>query len=116
MYDAVKSVHSYTIPKKKKTKAIAMILTKKLMEGTFYVMKEMAMNEIKTKSFTNNCFLKEALFIDTEFNNNFLLSMRNLYKYKALNLNGLNSLYLLKSKAVVFSESALRKLEERYEK
>ena len=116
MYDTTKSSHSYSIPKKKKAKAIAMILTKKFTEGTFYVMDQLKMNVAKTKLFINDCFLKDALFIDDEFDKNFLLSMRNLYKYKALNLNGLNSLYLLKSKAVVFSESALKKLGERYAK
>lgn len=112
--------YSYTIPKTKKRKALAMCLTKKLQDNELIIVEDFALSNPKTKDFLTVCknlnLSKKTLFVDVDkADNNIYLSMRNVVGYDFLSLMGLNVLSLSKTKQLVITESAIKNLEERYE-
>lgn len=111
--------YSYTIPKSKKRKALAMCLTKKLQDNELIIVQDLVLENAKTKDFLTVCknlnLNKKALFVDVEKAENIYLSMRNVIGFDFLSLMGLNVLSLSKTRQLVITESAIKSLEEKYE-
>jgi large subunit ribosomal protein L4 len=107
------------MPKGKLRKALAMCLSKKMLDKELIIVDELQLKEIKTKGFLSICDkLKlpiHTLFVDVIENDKFTLSMRNVIGYRFLPIIGLSPISLIKSTKMVITEEAIKKLEVRYE-
>ena len=93
---------------------MASLLSQVAREGRLFVAVEIGTDEIKTKScarmledFSAN---DRVLFVDTEFDHNFSLSVRNLKEVRTSGLNRLLSTDLMRSDKVVISKRAVDEL------
>ena len=95
--------------------AMATLLSQLAREGRLYAAEEIAASEVKTKvcakmleSFAAN---DRVLFVDTEFDRNFHLSVRNLKEARTAGLSRLLSSDLVRNDRVVISKRALAEME-----
>jgi len=106
--------YSLKVNKKVRKSAIKSALTLKVNENKFVILKDVNLNEIKTKQVINfmQLFeLKNVLVLLDEKNLNFELSARNLKSVKVLPVAGLNLFDLLKYENIVFTEPSVKKIE-----
>lgn len=110
-------IYEYSFPKQKFQKAIYMVLAAKYKDNDLIVVNNLDCENISTKSFiskieemkTNN-----AIFIDSDYNRNLVLSSRNVPNIDFLPSIGINPLSLLKRKTVIVTEQVMKNMEEKY--
>ena len=112
--------HEHKLPKKIKKLALKMALSKKLKDGKLKILSELKISKPKTSLFRNkmtNLKVDSALFIDNiDVDKNFFLASKNVPKIDVLPLMGLNVYDILKRDYLIFSESAVSRIQERLSK
>ncbi|MEN6310362.1 MAG: 50S ribosomal protein L4 [Acidobacteriota bacterium] len=108
--------YSYELPKKARRNALRSVLSQKLAENQLLVLEAFDIKEPKTKeaaALIKTLKLDSALLVDSHENTNLFLSVRNLPKVKAVDVQTLNIYDVLKFKWLVFSQRALESAMER---
>jgi len=108
--------YAFSMPKKAKRNALKSALSMKHNEKQLLILDAIEFKEPKTKEGVK--FLKElkidsALVVDNQKNENMFLSLRNIPKVKAIDLNNLNVYDVLNFKSLVFSQKAFESLMEK---
>ena len=109
----------YTIKlnKKEKRAALKSALTSRVQENKFIVVDELALNEIKTKTFVevmNHLKVSKALVVLAEDDQNVIKSASNVASVKTANAGMINVYDILKYSTVVATKAAVEKIEEVY--
>ncbi len=108
--------YSYKLPKKVRRLALKSALSAKVVEQNFVVLDALTLDAPKTKDFAAILkaleINKKALFVTAELNENVALSARNIPGVTVLTANGINVLDLLGHEKVVFTQDAVKKVEE----
>ncbi|WP_413364074.1 50S ribosomal protein L4 [Lysinibacillus sp. 3P01SB] len=108
--------YSYKLPKKVRRLALKSALSAKVVEQNFVVLDALTLDAPKTKDFAAILkaleINKKALFVTAELNENAALSARNIPGVTVLTANGINVLDLLGHDKVVFTQDAVKKVEE----
>jgi len=108
--------YSYELPKKARRNALRSVLSQKLAENQLLVLDAFDIKEPKTKeaaALLKALKLDSALLVDSHENTNLFLSVRNLPKVKAVDVQTLNIYDVLNFKWLVFSQRALESAMER---
>jgi large subunit ribosomal protein L4 len=108
--------YSYKMPKKAKRNALKSALAMKFADKQIMVLDNLKFKEPKTKEgvkFIKKLKLESALVIDNQDNRNVFLSLRNIPKVKAIDINQVNIYDVLNHKSLVFSQKAFESLMER---
>jgi len=106
--------YSYSVPKKVRRLALRSALTTHFKNGSFFVLDNMSLPQIKTKLagvVLEKFKTPSALFVDVD-NQGLMLSVRNLPTSKYLHAVGVNVYDLLNYKSVLISKAAMQKLQE----
>lgn len=109
-------IYSYSIPKKKISKALSICLTNRFQNNNLTVVDKLSLPLINTAQFinlANKLQLTNCLFIDTVFDKNITLSMRNVPLMNIVNVNHINSLLITRYKQIMITVDALEQLETR---
>jgi len=109
--------YSFKLNKKEKRAALKSALTSRVSEGKFFVVNDLTLDEIKTKTFqkTLDAFkMNKALVVLDELDQNLILSARNIPDVKTTQVNTINVFDILKYDSLLISESAVRAIEEVY--
>ena len=109
--------YSFKLNKKEKRAALKSALTSRVSEGKFFVVNDLTLDEIKTKTFqkTLDAFkMNKALVVLDELDQNLILSARNIPDVKTTQVNTINVFDILKYDSLLISESAVRVIEEVY--
>jgi len=104
------------VSKKVRRLALKMALSSKLQAEGLLVLKEISLDEIKTKAFAsimNDLKLDSALIITAEKNANIERSSRNIPGVKVLRCEGLNVYDILKYRHLVLLEPSIEQIEGR---
>ncbi|MFJ7668821.1 50S ribosomal protein L4 [Lysinibacillus sp. NPDC097195] len=108
--------YSYKLPKKVRRLALKSALSAKVVEQNFLVLDALTLTAPKTKEFTkilkDLSLEKKSLFVTADLDENVALSARNIPGVTVLTANGINVLDLLGHDKVVFTKSAVEKVEE----
>ncbi|BAK14644.1 ribosomal protein L4 [Solibacillus silvestris StLB046] len=108
--------YSYKLPKKVRRLAIKSALSAKVLEQNLVVLDALLFDAPKTKDFKSVLaaleISKKALFVTAEVNENAILSARNIPGVTVLTAEGINVLDLLGHDKVVFTQDAVKKVEE----
>jgi large subunit ribosomal protein L4 len=108
--------YSYKLPKKVRRLALKSALSAKVVEQNFLVLDALTLAAPKTKEFTkilkDLSLEKKSLFVTADLDENVALSARNIPGVTVLTANGINVLDLLGHEKVVFTKSAVEKVEE----
>ncbi|MBG9454507.1 MULTISPECIES: 50S ribosomal protein L4 [Lysinibacillus] len=108
--------YSYKLPKKVRRLALKSALSAKVVEQNFLVLDALSLAAPKTKEFTkilkDLSLEKKSLFVTADLDENVALSARNIPGVTVLTANGINVLDLLGHEKVVFTKSAVEKVEE----
>ncbi len=110
--------YRYSVNKKVKAAAMKAALSSKVADGKIFVIDDLAMDEIKTK--TMAAFIaklgedKKALVLTCDKDTNVYLSTRNIEGAKASFVGMLNVYDLLKYDKLIVAKSAVEKLQEVY--
>jgi large subunit ribosomal protein L4 len=108
--------YSFKVNKKIRRSAIRMALTDKLKAGQIFVVEDIKMDEIKTRSFLEilkNLELENVLIVTDKRDENLEKSSRNVRHVKLLRAEGLNVYDILTHKSLLFIGPALGVVEER---
>ncbi len=108
--------YSYDIPKKLKKLALCMALSDKCKADRLVIIRDFEIEKIKTKDFItllSNFDAKKSLVILDEYDNNLILSSRNIPNVKVLPKEGLNTYDIIKYEYLFIKESAIAQIEER---
>jgi len=109
--------YTYAIPKKMRQLALKSVLTAKMQEGNLIVIDKIVLNEIKTKNMVQvlkNLNVTKTLFVLNEKNVNVQASVNNIPNTKVTLVNTINVFDLLKYKKLVFTQDAVKTIEEVY--
>lgn len=111
---------SMTMPKKMKAKAFLIALSDKVLKSQAYFTHEFKLTEGRTKEVVAlikgwNLFGKLVLVVDQK-NANLEKGARNLTDVEVVNAKNLNTYQILGADAIVFEESTLKKIGEKYAK
>lgn len=104
------------VPKKVRRLALKMALSSKLQAEGLLVLKEISLDEIKTKTFASimsDLKIDSALFITAEKDAKIELSSRNIPGVKVLRCEGLNVYDILKYRHLVLLEPSIERIEGR---
>ena len=108
--------YAYKLPKKVRRLAIKSALSTKVLEQNLVVLDALSFDAPKTKDFKSVLaaleISKKALFVTSEVNENAILSARNIPGVTVLTAEGINVLDLLGHDKVVFTQDAVKKVEE----
>ncbi|MBD8033545.1 MULTISPECIES: 50S ribosomal protein L4 [Solibacillus] len=108
--------YAYKLPKKVRRLAIKSALSTKVLEQNLVVLDALSFDAPKTKDFKAVLaaleISKKALFVTSEVNENAILSARNIPGVTVLTAEGINVLDLLGHDKVVFTQDAVKKVEE----
>ena len=108
--------YSFKLPKKVRRLALKSALSAKVLEQNFVVLDVLNLDAPKTKDFAAILkaleINKKALFVTAELNENVALSARNIPGVTVLTATGINVLDLLGHEKVVFTQDAVKKVEE----
>jgi large subunit ribosomal protein L4 len=108
--------YSYTIPKKKRVAAMRALLSERLSKGSLFVVKGFDFEDIKTKEAVSvlkgNWGFDEAVIVGGDCEENFLLSVRNIQEYLFLHKTQINLYDIMAYKNVVFTEEAIKYIDE----
>ncbi len=107
---------SVSFPKKKRRKAVKMLLSDKLRNEKLLVVDKFAVEQPKTKFIYEKVIkglsVNSGLLVDGELNRNLYLSSRNIPRLKSLVATDLNVFDLLKYDYLLVSLDGLKKIEE----
>ncbi len=110
---------NYGLRLNKKVKKLARIsaLSAKQAAGVVKVVEDFTFDQPKTKEFVNvmknlEVHGTKTLFVVPEFDNNVLLSSRNLQESKVVLAQNLNTLDIMKAHAVLIAEGSVEKIKE----
>jgi len=109
--------YSFKLNKKEKRAALKSALTSRVNDQKLIVLDELKLAEIKTKNFQevmDALKLNGALFVLDSFDENVILSARNIPAVKTTQINELNVFDVLKYSTVVVTKDAVAKIEEVY--
>ena len=109
--------YSYEINKKTKRLALKSAPSAKAGEEEIYVIDELKLDEIKTKSIVKmleEMNVANALLVTAESDNVIYRSARNIEGVKVIPLNNISTYDLLKYDSLVIAKDAVEKLEEVY--
>ena len=108
--------YSFKLPKKVRRLALKSALSAKVLEQNFVVLDALTFDAPKTKDFKAVLAAleinKKALFVTADVNENVILSARNIPGVTVLTASGINVLDLLGHEKVVFTQDAVKKVEE----
>ena len=107
---------SYSIPRKVRKLGLKMALTDKLREDRFRVVRDLQLDEIKTRkmqSILKGFGVENAVIVLNEDDRNLELSARNLPGVKVLRKEGLNVYDILKYEYLIVQEPVIASIEER---
>ena len=112
--------HAHKLPKKIRTLALKIALSKKFSDGKIKIINEAKIRDCKTASLKNKIKklgISSALFVSgKKIDNNFFLASRNIPNIDFLSINGINVYTIFKREHLIISEEALQSLNERFEK
>lgn len=112
--------HNISLPKKQRSLALRLALSKKAYQEKVFIVDDIAFPEVTTKKLFSTLRDKEldnvVFLYEGEVNKNFYLSARNIPNTKCLDVKGINVYDILKYKNVVFSEAALQSVVQRFGK
>ena len=108
--------YAYKLPKKVRRLALKSALSSKVIENEIIVLNELNFAEVKTKNMVNlldklNVKTK-VLIVDKDYNDNAILSLRNLPGVKFLTAEGINVLDLLYHDKLIITKEAVERIEE----
>ncbi|MDR1528192.1 MAG: 50S ribosomal protein L4 [Puniceicoccales bacterium] len=104
--------YSQKVNKRVKRLALMRALLDKALEGTLCVVDRLTCDEPKTKKF--NILLEKAfqggsiLFVDDNFNANFVLASRNIERVFMIDSNSLNAFDVVRHGNVIISDNAIK--------
>ncbi|MEK4427478.1 50S ribosomal protein L4 [Solibacillus sp. FSL K6-1523] len=108
--------YAYKLPKKVRRLALKSALSAKVLEQKLVVLDALTLDAPKTKDFKAVLAAleinKKALFVTAEVNENVALSARNIPGVTVLAAEGINVLDLVGHDKVVFTQDAVKKVEE----
>jgi large subunit ribosomal protein L4 len=108
--------YSYKMNAKEKKNALKSALSRKVKDGQFVVVSELALGEPKTKALVEKFGVigvdAKALVIDSLENTNLHLATRNHPKMVLVDALGVNVYDVVNARFVVFSQQALQRLTE----
>ena len=111
-------VYEYKVNKKVKKIALLNALALKFKDKSIIVHEHLKLNTNKSKDFLNmygdKILSEKILFIDSNFDDNFVKSIRNNHKVDKLCLAGINVLDIIKHDKIYFSEDAFNNVLARY--
>lgn len=108
---------SIRLNKKVKRLALKSALSAKVLDNKIIVLDELSLKEVKTKEMArvlNNLNAGKALVVMPEFNENVVLSARNLPEVKTALVNTINVYDILKYDKFVITSAAAEKIQEVY--
>jgi large subunit ribosomal protein L4 len=108
--------YSFKVNKKMRRSALRMALADKFKAGQIFVVEDITMEEIKTRSFIEilkNLELENVLIVTDKRDENLEKSSRNVRHVKLLRAEGLNVYDILTHKSLLFTGPALGVVEER---
>lgn len=106
--------YSQKVNKKMYKGAISVILSELLRSGRMQVVKDLSLEEVKTKAVVNllnTLNTKDVLLVTEEINENLYLSARNLYHVGVCDSDSIDPVSLIGYENVVITEAALKKVE-----
>ena len=109
--------YSYEINKKARRLALESALSVKAGEEEIYVIDELKLDEIKTKSIVKmleEMNVANALLVTAESDNIIYRSARNIEGVKVIPLNNISTYDLIKYDSLVIAKDAVEKLQEVY--
>lgn len=109
--------YSLKMNKKEKAAAIKSALTSKVADEKFFVIEDIAVPEIKTKTIAGmlkGLNLDKALVITAEKNENVIASAKNIPDVRTVESGSINVFDIMKYDAVVIAKDAVKKIEEVY--
>ena len=109
--------YSFKLNKKEKRAALKSALTSRLQAEKLIVVDEIKFDEIKTKNFANvmkNLKVEKGLVVMDEYDNNVILSARNMADVDTTNVNEINVYDIMKGGTIVLTKAAAKKIEEVY--
>ena len=105
------------LPKKMKVLALKHLLSSKLKNNEIMIFDDLKIKEPKTKilrSLFSKLNISSALVIEGgEYDNNFVLSSRNIKSIKYSDTNGLNAIDIMKHEKFIMSKDAVTAIEKR---
>ncbi|UQW97325.1 50S ribosomal protein L4 [Rummeliibacillus sp. G93] len=108
--------YSYKLPKKVRRLALKSALSSKVAETNFVVLEALKLDAPKTKDFAkvlaDLSINSKALFVTADLDENVALSARNIQGVTVLTAAGINVLDLVGHDKVVFTQAAVKKVEE----
>lgn len=110
--------HSHKLPKKIRSLALKIALSKKLKDGKLKIIDVFKISKAKTslfKSKLSNLKIDSALFVDgKEIDKNFFLASHNVPNIDVLPVSGINVYDIVKRDFLIISERALESINERF--
>ena len=111
-------VYEYKVNKKVKKIALLNALALKFKDKSIIIHEHLKLNTNKSKDFLNmygdKILSEKILFIDSNFDDNFVKSIRNNHKVDKLCLAGINVLDIIKHDKIYFSEDAFNNVLARF--
>ncbi len=108
--------YSFSLPKKVRRLALRSALSSKILEASIVVVEDINLAEAKTRDMVKLLKAlsvnKKALVVTAEADESVLRSTRNIEGVKALEVEGLNVLDLLRHDVLVITKAAVTKTEE----
>lgn len=108
--------YSFKMPRKMRRLALRSALSSKVAANEVFALETLSFDSIKTKNFkemmTKLGLDKKVLFVVSEYEENSLLSARNIPGVTMIETTGLNVLDILGSNKVVFTKDAVEKVGE----
>lgn len=108
--------YGYKLPKKVRRLALKSALSSKVLDNEIIVLDELVLSQPKTKemaSILNNLKIdRKALIVDSEYNNDLVLSSRNIPGIKFVAAEGINVLDILSYDKLIITKQAVAKVEE----
>ncbi|HDT11726.1 MAG TPA: 50S ribosomal protein L4 [bacterium] len=108
--------YSYTVPKKKRKAAMRALLSDRLGSGHLFVIKEFNFENIKTKDAVSilkgKWSLDEAIIVGGDSEEKFLLSVRNIPEFLFIHKTQINLYDIMAYKNVIFTEEAVKYVDE----
>jgi len=108
--------HEFSLPKKVRALGLKHALSSKVKDDKLIIVDEFTAGEIKTKATAKRLSSLRAgrmLLVDSDFQDNFALSARNIPAVSFSQASGLNVYDILRSDTLIISRAAVQALEER---
>ena len=109
--------YSFKLNKKEKRAALKSALTSRLQADKLIVVKELKLDEIKTKNFANvmkNLKVEKGLVVLADNDANVVLSAKNVAGVDTTLVNQINVYDIMKGGTIVLTKDAAKKIEEVY--